>query len=320
MYENYARDLDLNLLRVFVVVAEHASVTQAAARLYLTQPAVSAALRRLTAAVGAPLFVRQGRGLALTARGEQLLATSRVHLAALIEAALAPAAFEPGTSERTLRLGLADAPEVWLLPALLRALERDAPHMRVIAIPVNFRTVAEAITAQRLDAAITVADELPPAIRREALYGSGFVCLFDPRHARVGRLDEASYFAHDHVVVSYNGDLRGIVEDTLHRQRRIRCSVSTFANLGGLVDGSALLATVPDLVAHHIRRIRPHLRARRLPFALPAGTSDLLWPAASDDDAPCRFVRDRIREIAREGARIARPRGASARGSTRATR
>ncbi len=302
MYENYGRDLDLNLLRVFVVVAEHRSVTQAAARLYLTQPAVSAALRRLTTAVGAPLFVRQGRGLALTARGAQLLAQSQLHLSALVDAALAPAEFDPRTSERTLRLGLSDAAELWLLPELLRVLARDAPGMRVVAIPVNFRTVGEALPAQRLDAAITVADELPPAIRRVALYQGSFVCLFDPAHARVGRLREAEYFAHDHVIVSYNGDLRGVVEDTLRKQRTIRCSVSSFANLGALLEGSALLATVPDLVAHHLRRARPSLRIRRLPFELPSGTSELLWPNTVEDDPPCRFARDRIREIARVAA------------------
>src|SRR3954471_23641578 len=120
MYENYARDLDLNLLRVFVVVAEHRSVTLAAARLYLTQPAVSAALRRLTVAVGAPLFVRQGRGLALTTRGERLLGQVKPHLGALVDAALAPLAFDAATSERTFRLGLSDAAELWLLPPLLQ--------------------------------------------------------------------------------------------------------------------------------------------------------------------------------------------------------
>jgi len=308
MYENYGRDLDLNLLRVFVIVAEHRSVTQAAARLYLTQPAVSAALRRLTTAVGAPLFVRQGRGLVLTARGTQLLARSRGHLTALVEAALAPAEFDPRTSERTLRLGLSDAAELWLLPALLRVLARDAPHMRVVSIPVNFRTVVEALSAQRLDAAITVADELPPAIRSEPLYKGGFVCLFDPEHARIGRLREADYFAHEHVIVSYNGDLRGIVEDALRKQRAIRCSVSSFANLGALVAGSALLATVPDLVAHHLQRVRPELAIRRLPFAIPSGASELLWPTAVEDDPPCRFVRDRIREIARTVSRGLRTR------------
>src|SRR5215469_13647744 len=114
----YGRDLDLNLLRVFAIVAESGSVTAAASRLYLTQPAVSAALRRLTAVVGAPLFVRSGRGLALTSRGERLRDGMRPHLQRLIDAALAPPAFDPRTSDRTLRVGLADSAEMWLLPRL----------------------------------------------------------------------------------------------------------------------------------------------------------------------------------------------------------
>jgi LysR family transcriptional activator of mexEF-oprN operon len=317
MPEIYGRNLDLNLLRVFAVVAESRSVTQAAARLYLTQPAVSAALRRLTTAVGAPLFVRQGRGLALTARGERLLASIHPHLQALVDAALAPPSFDPRTSERTLRLGLSDATELWLLPQLLRALEQQAPRLRVIALPVQFRTVAAALASGAVDAAVTVADELPAGIHRQTLFWGGFVCLFDPRHARLKRtLSEADYFAHEHVIVSYNGDLRGIVEDVLQKSRRIRCSVSSFANLGAIIDGSALLATVPDIVAQHVRAVRPHLRTAPLPFTLRGAPMELLWPAAVDDDEACRFLRARIARIAetatpalrtREQALSARP-------------
>src|SRR5262249_34423955 len=95
----YARDLDLNLLRVFVVVALQGSVTSAAKKLYLTQPAVSAALKRLSLAVGAPLFARRGRGLALTTRGERLLQTARPHLEALVGATLSSEAFDPKKSD-----------------------------------------------------------------------------------------------------------------------------------------------------------------------------------------------------------------------------
>jgi len=295
----YGRDLDLNLLRVFAVVTETTSVTAAASRLYLTQPAVSAALRRLTTAVGAPLFVRSGRGLVLTGRGERLRDALRPHLQALVDAALAPATFEPATSERTLRLGLSDSSEVWLLPPLLRVLEREAPRMRIVAIPVQFRTVAAAL-ATGLDAAITVADELPATIRRMPLLHGGFTCLHDPRHARLRKLTEAEYFARDHVIVSYNGDLRGIVEDLLGKTRRIRCSVSSFANLGALIDGTAMLATIPTLVAAQIRAVRPHLRTRPLPFPIEGSAAELLWPLATDDDEPCRFVRAKIAAIARD--------------------
>src|SRR6187402_2886861 len=152
----YGRDLDLNLLRVFAVVAETGSVTAAASRLYLTQPAVSAALRRLTTVIGAPLFARSGRGLVLTSRGERLRAGLQPHLQRIIDAALDPPSFDPKTSERVLRIGVADSAELWLLPRLLRVLEREAPAMRVVSIPVQFRTVAAAL-ASGLDAAITVA-------------------------------------------------------------------------------------------------------------------------------------------------------------------
>jgi LysR family transcriptional activator of mexEF-oprN operon len=299
MPEIHGRDLDLNLLRVFAVVAESGSVTEAARRLYLTQSAISAALRRLTTAVGAPLFVRSGRGIALTSRGTRLRALVEVHLAPLVEGALAPAAFDPRTTERTLRLGLSDSAELWALPPLLRVLEREAPRLRIVAIPVQFRTVAAAL-ADGLAAAITVADALPATIRRERLFHGGFTCLYDPRHARLrGPLTEAAYFARDHVIVSYNGDLRGIVEDTFDKTRNVRCSVSGFANIGAIVDGSAMLATIPELVAEKIRATRPHLRTKPLPttLSIEGAHAELLWPAVTDDDEPCKFLRDKIRKI-----------------------
>jgi LysR family transcriptional activator of mexEF-oprN operon len=298
MPDVYGRDLDLNLLRVFAVVAEAGSVTEAASRLYLTQPAVSAALRRLTTAVGAPLFVRSGRGLALTSRGERLRAAVKPHLGALVEAALSPPTFDPRTCDRTLRLGLSDTAEAWLLPPLLRALEREAPRMRVVAVPVQFRTVGAALAGD-LDAAITVADDLPANIRRQRLLKAGFTCLYDPRHARLRKLTEAAYFAHDHVIVSYNGDLRGVVEDMLGKRRNVRCSIPTFTNLGALIDGTAMLATVPEIVAAQIRATRPHLRTKPLPFAVEGSYVELLWPAATDDDDACRFAREKIAQIAR---------------------
>jgi LysR family transcriptional activator of mexEF-oprN operon len=292
MQDNYRRDLDLNLLRVFCVVAEAGSVTQAAARLYLTQPAVSAALRRLTQAVGARLFVRQGRRLVLSSRGAALRARAQPHLAALLDAALAPQAFDPETSERVLRIGLADAAESWLLPKLLRLLERRAPRLRLIALPVQFRTVGEALEQGKIELAITVADALPSSIKRQRLFGGDFVCLFDRRHTRLGRrVSERRYFEHEHVIVSYNADLRGIVEDVLQKSRRTRCSVSSFANIAAIVEGSALLATVPRLVAEKAIAQRPALGLAELPFQLGGATTDLLWPSATDDDDACRFLR-----------------------------
>ena len=129
----------------------------------------------------------------------------------------------------------------------------------------------------------------------------GFTCLYDPRHARLrGKLTEAEYFARDHVIVSYNADLRGIVEDLLGKVRKVRCSVSTFANLGALIDGTAMLATIPELVAAQIRATRPPT-SRPSPCRSPSSgaSAELIWPRATDDDEPGKFARAKIREIAK---------------------
>lgn len=302
MHGIYEKNLDLNLLRVFVVVAEAGSVTEAAQRLYLTQPAVSAALRRLASTVGAPLFVRSGRGLALTTRGQTLLATAKPHLQALVEATVAPEPFDPKTSERTVRLGLADANEAWLLPPLIRALAQDAPRMRLIVLPVQFRNIAESLTSGSVDLAMTVADELPADIRRLPLFTGSFVCLFDPRHARFGkRLTLERYLEHEHVIVSYNGDLRGIVEDMLGLQRRVRVSVPRFNSVGAVVDDSALLATVPRMVAQEILSLRPHLSTTALPpeMVLEGSANELLWRNTVHDDEAVRFVRELLLRVTR---------------------
>ena len=69
--------MDWTLARTFVAVAEGGSLSAAASRLGLTQPTVSRQVQLLEAELGAPLFVRHGRGVRLTARGEELLEVAR---------------------------------------------------------------------------------------------------------------------------------------------------------------------------------------------------------------------------------------------------
>lgn len=56
-------------------------------------------------------------------------------------------------------------------------------------------------------------------------------------------MSEREYFAREHVIVSYNADLRSAIEDWLHKERRVRCAVSSFSHVGSLITGSSLLAT-----------------------------------------------------------------------------
>ena len=298
------RDLDLNLLRVFAVVAEEGSLTRAASRLYVTQPAVSAAMRRLAEFLGSKLFARQGRGIVLTSRGAAVANAARAYLGPLIAATVAGPAFEPATSTATVRLGLADALDGVLLPALLAWLRSEAPGMQLIVHPVQFRTVESALLSNQVDLAVSVADELPRSILRQPLLSRSppngdFACLFDPRFAKLPKaLTEREYFAREHVAVSYAGDTRGIVEDRLGRSRKVRVALASFGSVADVVDGSPLLATVPYLFAQHLIRTRPHLRSLPLPFSLDGSVLELLWLRVTDEDESLRFVRGLLMKVA----------------------
>ena len=120
--------------------------------------------------------------------------------------------------------------------------------------------------------------------------------------------------------MSYNADLRGIVEDALQKTRKTRCSVASFSNIAAIVDGSTLLATVPRLVAAKAVVTRPHLRMLELPIALDGASTDLLWPAATDDDEACRFVRNCIVELVADVVKTTRVARADGGGRARSKR
>lgn len=327
IHSAYVRDLDLNLLRVFAVVADEGSITRAASRLYLTQPAVSAAVRRLAEFVGAELIARQGRGVVLTTRGAELALAARTYLGPLVAATLAVPLFDPRSSTASVRLGLADPLESLLLPRLLARLREAAPSIQLVVLPVHFRSVEEALLTNKVDLAITVADDLPRSILRESLTSGmrdpgRLVCLYDPRFSKLSKTpSEREYFAQDHVVVSYAGDARGIVEDMLGKGRTVRVSVPAFSHVADVVDGSPLVATLHRLFAEHILSTRPHLRLAPVPFQLDPVSLDLLWLRTADADEVSRFMRQQITStVAELGDKKERATGARLASSQRATR
>src|SRR3954452_16661220 len=97
-------DLDLNLLRVFAVVEHEGSLSRAAARLGITQSAISHALARLRKQFGDPLFVRTTKGMRPTAYAQQLASSVLPALQLIYSALDLQAQFDPATSPRTFRI------------------------------------------------------------------------------------------------------------------------------------------------------------------------------------------------------------------------
>ena len=139
------RRTDLNLLAVFEVLMQERNVTRAAARLGLSQPAVSAALGRLRDSLGDRLLVRSGPGMRPTPRAEQLVGSISQALDSIESALALGATFVPAVASRSFTLMLSDIGEIIYLPRLIERVQREAP-----SIQLSIRRLARARMADEL--------------------------------------------------------------------------------------------------------------------------------------------------------------------------
>ena len=146
------RNLDLATLRSFVAVADTGGVTRAAQRLHLTQSAVSMQIKRLEESLDIPLLERNGRGVALTKRGEELLADARKLLS------LNDAIWERMTTpecEGEIVFGLPHDVVYPLAPEILKTFNRDHPSVKVVLVSSLSTVLLERLALGEVDVILT---------------------------------------------------------------------------------------------------------------------------------------------------------------------
>ena len=131
-------------LITFATVAEHGNISRAAVALHLSQPAVSGQLRLLQEEFGEPLYQRDGRGVRLTAAGEQLLGHAE-RLRENFRQAHALRDALRGLERGTLRIGASTTPASYLLPYLIAAFHRLFPDVVVTTIDGNTADIVAAL-------------------------------------------------------------------------------------------------------------------------------------------------------------------------------
>jgi DNA-binding transcriptional LysR family regulator len=194
--------LDLNLLRVLDVMLEERSVTRAAARLGLTQSAVSHALNRLRYALGDELFLRGPLGMQPTPRALDM--GPQVHAAlAQLQAALAPADFAPATSERGFTIVAGSYPSAALAPPLVARLAAEAP-LAQLYISAYTPDVFDRMDAHRVDFLVSSVISAPRRFEREAILDEDLVWVVRAGHPLADRrnVDLAALASAPHVLIT----------------------------------------------------------------------------------------------------------------------
>ncbi len=154
-----SRNLDMAAIRAFATVAEVGGVTRAAGLLHLTQSAVSMQIKRLEESLGRKLLERQGRGVGLTADGEQLFGYARRILQVNDEVW---SRFTGSAYEGELTLGVPNDLVYPALPPVLQRFHAEYPRMKVTLVSSYTRRLKEMFDHGDCDVILTTEDYVDP--------------------------------------------------------------------------------------------------------------------------------------------------------------
>jgi DNA-binding transcriptional LysR family regulator len=289
------QDVDLNLLRVFDAVLHESGVTPAAARLGLTQPAVSNALARLRKLFGDPLFVRTPTGMDATPFARELAAPVRQALA-LLESALAQGpGFDPATTTRAFRFYMSDLGQIEFLPPLIERVEQRAPGVRLEAVALDVEGIGAALASGTLDLAVGFLPALGPPIERRALFRDPYVCLMRAGH-EIKSLTRKRFLEAAHILVCYRGGHR-VIEEAFERAGiRVALRVPHFTVAPMVLERTDLVLTLPARVARVFER-GGKLKSLPVPLQIPVADVGVHWHERFEADPGNRWLREQVIDL-----------------------
>jgi LysR family transcriptional regulator, nod-box dependent transcriptional activator len=295
------RRLDLNLLVALDALLTEKSVTRAAAKLNITQPAMSGALARLRDYFEDALVVQVGRQMELTPLAQSLVGSIHDIIMRIDSAIATEPAFDPAQSKRHFSLTASDyVIKVFMLSVLSRV-QREAP-----GITFEFRQssgrVQDELESGEVDFVIGPEIDVLTEHPHEALFEDTYSIIAWAQSTTVGEtlsLDE--YMGLGHVVFRTEHKGNPWLERWFTKRygdaRRIEVTAQSFSLLPHLVIGTDRIATIQTRLARQYLKALP-LKLITPPLELPKLSEVLQWNVHRDPDPASRWLRGILKEQA----------------------
>ncbi len=283
------RKLDLNLLLVFSALMREGGVTKAAHRLYLGPSAVSMALGRLREEIGDPLFVKTNKGMEPTSRAYQLWRDIAPSLAAIEAAVKGQPTFDPLTSDKVIRFAAPDDLEFVLIPRLLERMAKEAPHMKLIVRPSDFRTLLGRLDDNDADLALsaTPTSGVEKRHRVNVLHEESFLVLFDRKQlGSKTKMDLDTFVETPHLLLTITGDLHGLTDEALAKlgkSRQVLAGITHFPTAPFILKRRRCLICMPATAARHFAKTY-RLEIAEMPIPSPTFDVSVIWHVRTDKD------------------------------------
>lgn len=249
----------MTVLLVFSGLMRHGKATHVASDLGLTNSSISHALKRLRDVFGDDLFIRRPHGLEATAFARAIEPAVQQALESVQSALAGPDQFEPGISQVHLRLSAFDYEIATIIPPFIARLSKAAPGMSVSIRSLSKGDALQSLARGELDLAVGFFSDLDKKFLSEQLLSETYLVTARQGHPVLqspGSMEQ--YLAADHVLVSSDASLSGIVDTTLAQMglsRKVSLSVPLFLSALLMVSLGQTIATVPAaIVRDHASR------------------------------------------------------------------
>jgi DNA-binding transcriptional LysR family regulator len=297
MHLTHVRKSDLNLLPALAVLLEERSISRAAARHHLSQPAMSRVLQRLRETFGDELLVRTANGYELTARARRLQQDLQ-SLLPEVDRMLRGERFNPLTAEDTFRVCGPDSASILIASRLPGRLKAMAPGTQLELVAWHDKAF-EDVTHGRVDLLLW-ANQVPSPLLSRELVEDDISCVLCERHPFGNRpLTKEAYLRYPHVLLTLFSPWGSIIDRVLasnNQQRRIGLRVPYFGAAVLAVPGTDLIATLPRRSAE-IYAGSARVRITPFPFKIARLRYLVAWHPSTNEEPALVWFREQLVDI-----------------------
>jgi DNA-binding transcriptional LysR family regulator len=292
------QDFDTGLLLTLDALLKDQNVTHAAARLNITQSALSARLTRLRQLLNDPLFIpaASGRGMIPTPHASALRPELTRLIDRLNDFINTAHVFEPQNSKRVFRIAATDNPAAILAPDLIPMIKAQAPQVKIAFTLPDKARIADHLEQGDVDLFVGAAEDGSNELIATTLFEDAFVTaqrIGHPRGKQPLTLDE--FCSLDHLLISTSGgQFQGIIDAALAdlgRERSVSVSIQSYALAPLVITNSDCVCTLPS---RFLERFKTVLELFAPPLALSPFQMKLFWHPRMRTDPAHTWLRKQV--------------------------
>ncbi|EPN7231662.1 LysR family transcriptional regulator [Vibrio vulnificus] len=292
------KNTDLNLIPIFVAIFEEQNLSKAAARLDISQPAVSKALARLRDIYDEPLFHRSPSGVEPTSFAVDIYPAMLTAFKNFTSTLSASSEFEAKVSNRIFSIACVSVASYELMPQLLKQIRQHAPNISLEVPPLFTEDYESDLRLQRYDLIIDMAPRGWTPLKVEPIFSERLMVVCCADHPRIAdACSVAQFLAEEHVVVSRWHARKSLMsaEDIADlAQRKIVYRASGALEMLPVIHGSEYIGMLPESTINAFAGTY-NIKAVSLPFDHDVYDLCAIWHPSRSSESAHQWLRNQLK-------------------------